>query len=96
MRYDIELAPAAQNKLRSLPEALRGEVIVQLYRLAEAPAALSRPSITPPEPPGHQVFPFTVEHLGALHQFRVLFQYGADESTLWVYAIGHIEFGNPP
>jgi len=94
MAYEIELSPRAEQRLRDLYPLLRGVVLDHLYELAESPTRVSRPSAIPAEPPGYQAFDFDYILHNELHRFVILFKYAADERTLWVYAIGHINHGS--
>jgi len=86
MPFDIELSEAAFDSLDELDAHLQAAVAVHLRRLAESPALLSRPSASPPDPPGYQRFEFVVDKT---RLFRVFFKYRSDEQTLWVGLIGH-------
>lgn len=91
--YEPKLVATAEEDLRKLPLSLRQEVYSHLARLAVAPTRLSRPSATPPHPPGFQVSEFLCEEAGEWRLLTIFFKYGADEQTLLIYFIGHVNYG---
>lgn len=95
MRYELVYSEQAQADLKkSVPIGLLNAVEAQLLWLARHPATLSRPSALP-YPPGFQVYPFELLDLdGRRHGYTVFFRYGADEQSLHVAMIGHIEYAD--
>lgn len=92
MKYEIILAPRASSRIEQLPWLLQAAVFEHLDILAESPTAVSRPAVFP-RPPEYQEYTFRAVAEGVLHEFTVLFKYGADEQTLHVYALGRIDRG---
>ena len=90
----IVLHEDAAATIARFPNEVRNEIRLNLLRLAENPATLSRPSVTPPYPAGYQMFQFRVEHDSELHFFTVLFRCGDDEESLIIPGIGHVRY-NP-
>jgi hypothetical protein len=92
MSYELIFSNEAEEDLGRLPPHLLNIVEEHLDRLAEHPAAVSRPSVSPPYPPGFMMYSFRHDEAdGTEHRFTVLFRYMADEAHLWVGAVGHIE-----
>lgn len=89
MSYRAVLATRAANDVAKLPVMLRNSLRTELERLCESPATLSRPSVTPPYPPGYQLFEFDKVVSDEVHYFSVLFRYASDEQTLLIHGIGH-------
>ena len=87
MSYGIALSTEAQEDLAQLPVPVRRFALQQLQALAEAPTALSRRSHFPYREKC-QIFQFDVDHELQRWELRALFQYGQDEQTLHVLAIG--------
>src|SRR4051794_3358806 len=79
MSYTITLLPLAEADLDALAPHLQTFVEAQLRRLAESPATLSRPSISPPYPPGLQMYQFQYDIESYTWDFfTVFFKYGQD------------------
>ena len=89
MRYRLVYSERAETRLAELPPALLNFVESELLRLADNPATLSRPSVSPPYPPNFQMYSFSHPQFDGLRwHFTVLFRYGADEMTLLIHGIG--------
>jgi hypothetical protein len=86
------LSQDAADTLARQSERLRLAIADHLLDPAESPATLSRPSRTPPHPPGFQVYEFKVVDEDHVRSFAVLFRYGTDEETLHVHEIGHVRY----
>ena len=91
MNYRAILSTGAAEAIANLPVQLRNTVHIELQRLCQAPTTLSRRSVTPPYPPGYQLFTFDAVVAGEIHYFSVLFKYGQDEQTIFVHGIGHMK-----
>jgi hypothetical protein len=92
MSYELIFSDEAEEDLGRLAPHLLNVAEQHLDRLAEHPATLSRPSVSPPYPPGFQMYSFRHEEPdGSSHVFTILFRYGSDETTLQIAAIGHYE-----
>lgn len=89
MSYRAILTTAAAEDISRLPVALRNAVHAELLRLCESPATLSRRSVSPPYPPGYQLFQFDRVLADKVHYFSILFKYGQDEQTLFIHGLGH-------
>jgi hypothetical protein len=92
MPFEVRLLEPAEAKLATLDWLLQREVLDHLDLLADSPTQLSGPSYFP-WPPEYQMYQFRVLHEGNTHRFVVLFRYGADEQTIYVYKLGHIDLG---
>mgnify|MGYP002620287682 FL=1 len=93
MSYELRFTERALSQLEALDRALRVLVLRHGVDLAINPTALSRKSVPPAELPGYQVYEFLEDVDGTTHRFVLLFRYGADEQTLFVHAVGHVEYG---
>ncbi len=91
MSHRAILSTRAAQELANLPVQLRNTVHIELERLCEAPTTLSRRSVTPPYPPGYQLFTFDAVVAVEVHYFSILFKYGQDEKSLFVHGIGHMK-----
>lgn len=87
--YNLEFHRGSADILMQCDQALRDQIVEHLLCLQKSPVTVSRRSVSPPFPPGYQMYPFEVVHLGITHFFTVLFLYGTDEETLHIYGIGH-------
>jgi mRNA-degrading endonuclease RelE of RelBE toxin-antitoxin system len=88
MSYQIALSTEAQHTLARLPAPIRLFTAGQLEKLASDPTGLSRPSRFPYRAKC-QLFQFDTEHDGKIWELTTMFQYGQDEQTIHVIAIGH-------
>lgn len=88
MRYEIELAQRARERLDAQPWVLQQAILHHLELLAESPTKLSRPSAFPYDP-DFQMYSFRANNEGVIWQFTILFSYGADERTLYIHTIGY-------
>lgn len=92
MGYDVVLTPRAEATYHGLAYFLQEAVDLHLTRLADSPALLARPTVSPPYPPGELIYEFGVDDPideTLHHHLAIFFRYGQDESTLFVHAIGH-------
>lgn len=89
MTWRVVLSTPAQEDLRNLPPELLPIAIDELRRLGANPVTLSRRSVTPPYPPGYQMFEFLRVLDGRRHTVVVLFRYRTNETELFVHAVGH-------
>ena len=96
MSYQVILMPRAEGDLNALPLPLQQFVENHLVRLGHAPATLSRPSVSPPYPPGGMISEFDFEDGDTLHHFAVFFVYSQDETKLFVTGIAHSELTRSP
>ena len=87
MSYGIVLSLEAKNKLARFPLPVRRFTLLQLENLAENPTALSKRSEFPYREKS-QLFVFHYDHDAKRWEICVMFQYGADEETIHVIAIG--------
>jgi hypothetical protein len=87
--YTVELSETAAAELSALPLDLQSVVEVGLARLARDPLRYGRRVVSPPYPPGGQMYLF--EHTAGtrVHNFVAFYVFGQDESTLVVTSIGH-------
>jgi hypothetical protein len=95
MPYGLIYSAQAEEDLGNLPADLLPFIEARLLDLARQPATLSRPSVSPPYPPGGQIYQCRRPHFSPWdveHHFTVLFRYSQDETTLYILGIGHIEF----
>lgn len=88
MSYDLLFSPVAEEDLERMPQELRIQFAIRLDELAESPTRYSKPSLSPPYWPGHQMRQFSVELDDVLHHCVILFKYMADEQTLWIAGLG--------
>lgn len=96
MAFEIELLDKAAGHLIALPDFLQERVQSHLVDLANSPSQMSRPTVSPPYPPGGMMSEFDVGPFGnVLHHVAVFFYYGQDEETLVVFAIGYTALRNP-
>jgi hypothetical protein len=86
MKYHAILDRRAVEDVRRMPPALARYTVAQLVNLEAEPTALSRRSHFPFRE-RVQVFNFDFKSGGVCYVVNVLFQYGADEETLWVVDI---------
>lgn len=87
MPYGMLLSADAEAAIARLPLPVRSYTLQQLENLCQTPAALSRRSHFP-YPEKCQVFSFDYDLEIVRWTVTALFQYGADEQTLHVIAIG--------
>lgn len=92
MAFDLELSGEAEEDLRRMSPAVRAVTATALHRLAESPSKYGRPAPCPPYLPRSQVYEVQEHIEGNLHQVAILFQYAADEQTLWILNIGHVHY----
>jgi hypothetical protein len=83
MSYRAILTGNAKNDLRAMPERVAQYVLLQLAELEKSPTALSRPSHFPFRLQC-QLFKFDYDYDGKRYFINVLFQYGADEESLYI------------
>ncbi|MGL4550200.1 MAG: type II toxin-antitoxin system RelE family toxin [Gemmataceae bacterium] len=95
MPYELMLTPTAERDLERLPEVLLDWVEEHLDRLAANPAAVSRPSVSPPYPPRRMMYQFNRPTPNGIYLVTVLFRYHQDEQRLIILDIGHGETINP-
>jgi len=94
MQYEIKLTEEAETEFNALPLWLQGLVETHLALLALSPISQSRSVVSPPYPPGGMMSEFDSGPIdGTLHHVAVFFRFSVDETTLIVFAIGHIPFG---
>jgi hypothetical protein len=91
IRYEPKLTEVAIEDLARLSLPLQQFVEHHLDVLAGAPAAVSRPTVSPPYPPGGMVYEIDCILEGEWHHFAIFFLYGQDEGTLIVTGIGHTD-----
>lgn len=89
MPYRIVLSTPAADAIRRFHDRQQVQIARQLRRLAKSPAALSWPSVTPPYPPGYQMFEFDLWSKTHRHHFVTLFKYRSNETEIFIHAIGH-------
>jgi len=91
MPYELLLTDQPESVLARLPAHLLNVVEKHLSLLAEHPATLSRPVVSPPYPPGGQMYYFKhVDTEGTAHHFTVLFHYASDEATLVITGVSYL------
>jgi hypothetical protein len=96
MPYELRFTDQSETVLANLPAHLLNVAEQHLSELAEHPATLSRPAVSPPYPPGGQMYYFRhTDTEGTAHHFTILFHYGLDETTLFVTGISYIEGPKP-
>jgi hypothetical protein len=83
MSYRAILSPNAQDDLRRMPPPVSIYTLSQLANLERNPTALSEPSHFPFREKC-QIFSFDYDFQGKRYFFNVLFEYGADEQTLFL------------
>jgi hypothetical protein len=83
MSYRATLSANAANDVRRMPPAVARYAIAQLRNLEVDPTLLSRASHFPFREKC-QIFSFDYDHDGKRYFVNVLFQYGADEQTLFI------------
>jgi len=91
IRYEAKLTDVAIEDLLRLPPPLQQFVEHHLDVLADAPTAVSRPTVSPPYAPGGMMYEFDYVFGGEWHQFAIFFLYGQNEKTLIVTGIGHTD-----
>jgi hypothetical protein len=88
MNYEVQLTNQAEEDFLALPVHVQQFLEKRLDDLSKSPVTLSRPSVSPPYPPGHMID--EVDY--ALGQERwhlsILFRYHQDEAHLIVTGIG--------
>ncbi|MGO9914957.1 MAG: hypothetical protein ACLQIB_09625 [Isosphaeraceae bacterium] len=90
MNYEVQLTSQAEEDFSALPLHLQHYLERQLDDLAKSPVTLSRPSVTPPHPPGHMIYEVDYS-LGQEHwHLSILFRYHQDEVHLIVTGIGRM------
>jgi hypothetical protein len=90
MTYDLLFSDQAEAVLVRLPVHVLNVVEQELDKLAENPVALGRPVVSPPYPPGGQMYYFKHKEVdGIVHHFTILFHYGLDEKTLQITGISY-------
>jgi hypothetical protein len=93
MNYEIRLMPDAESDLNRLAVWLRERTESHLTSLSNHPSVLSRPSVSPPYPPGGMISEVCFESGdGVSHYITVFFLYGQDETSLIVTRIGHVRY----
>ncbi len=93
MSYEVILLPRAEVDFANLETHLQAFVETRFSELGQSPTQLSRRAVSPPYPPGFQIYEFDFDVPGEdRHHFAVLFRYGQDEASLHVAAIGHTHF----
>lgn len=91
MPYELRFSDQAETVLAKLPIHLLNVVEQQLDQLTQHPATLSRPAVSPPYPPGGQMYYFKhTDTEDATHHFTVLFHYASDEVTLFITGISYL------
>jgi hypothetical protein len=91
MSYFIKLTPVAQEDIKRLPKSAAIFVSQQLRLLGEYPTALSRKSYFP-YPPNVQLYEFDRDLDAETREFfHVLFEYGADEATIFILGVARRE-----
>lgn len=93
MPFEIRVLPSAGAEILALDRSLHLVIERHLRALADAPNKLTRPSAPPAELPGRQVYGFTFVLKGRLHRITLYVSYGADEQSLYIDAVGHVEYG---
>lgn len=91
MSYEIELAERAAAQLDRLDPMVRLIALDGLLALSADPVGVSQPAPSPPYLPGYQMFQYPPDWRERGHRFTYLFKYRANESTLWIYGIGHVQ-----
>lgn len=84
MPFEVEIEPTALDEIFEYPVEVQRVIHDHLNRLRESPNKLSRPSRTPPEPPGYMRYGFDSLHDDGLYQFAIYFKYRADEQTILI------------
>jgi hypothetical protein len=87
MPYRAILDIEARHDLARLPKAVYNHVIHELSRLAADPVGLSVRSHFPFREKC-QLFPFDFDDPPDCWEFNALFQYGQDEQTIYILAVG--------
>lgn len=95
MPYDFFIDPQAAARVAQLPPYLQAALADHLHLLCESPVSLSRPAPSPPYRFGYQMYQFDFLRGDKLHYVTVLFKYMADEKTLWIGGVGHMERDAP-
>jgi hypothetical protein len=86
--YKVRLKAKAEAEYDSLPPELQEAVEAGIARLARDPLRLGRRVVSPPYPPGGQMYPFDYQEGTLIHHFVVFYVFGLDEDTLVVTSIG--------
>ncbi|HTU18911.1 MAG TPA: hypothetical protein VMG10_12700 [Gemmataceae bacterium] len=90
MPYELLLTDQAEQDLTRLPPHLLNIVEREMERLGANPLHLGRRAVSPPYPPGGQMYQFQHDEPDEeRHFFTILFHFGQDEKTLFVTGIGH-------
>jgi hypothetical protein len=88
--YKFIFSSKVRNRIANLPYQVRDCVLEHLKLLGETPVSLSRPSVTPPFPPGYQQYGFSCAHKREVHYFTLLFKYGVDEQVIHCLGLSHV------
>jgi hypothetical protein len=88
MSYDVRLTARAEADSAALPSHIQRFLEVRLLELGVSPSRVSRPSVSPPYPPGFMLYEFGYDVAGERWHFSVLFRYHQDETSLIVSGIG--------
>ena len=82
MPHEIRFDEAAEETFRSFDNELKIEIAIRLSSLSDHPLELSRPSPTPPYPPGFQLYDFT--HVDEGKRLRISFLFQFDEPEILI------------
>jgi hypothetical protein len=86
MSYNVAYQDEASKALSKLPPIIASKILDEIDRLAQDPAALSRPSYFPYQPIG-QIYQFWCEDTEHRFWISIFFQYSIDEISIIVLAI---------
>src|SRR5437016_4668756 len=86
MSYSVAFEDEASQGLMRLPPVIASKVLDEIDRLAQDPAALSRPTYFPFLPVG-QIYQFWCEDTQHRFWVSVFFQYSKDEKTIIILAV---------
>ena len=96
-QYDAYLLDSARDKLNSLAPLLRAAVEDRLEELEVSPSRWSRPTVSPPYPPGGMMSELDHESEdGFIHHFSICYRFSQDETRIIVRFIGHTRFNSDP
>jgi len=92
--YEIRLSERSRREIRKIVkkyEYLADPILDRQNELRQHPATLSRPTASPPYPPGFQVFEFSIRSEDIKHRVSFFFKYSEDETAIFIAFVGHIE-----
>lgn len=87
MGFKVEFEDEAVKDLERHTPLLQSQMLDEIEAFAADPVGLSKPGAFPY--PLYQRYPFSIESEEKKYHFTLLFQYGADEETIWIKFIGY-------